>query len=193
MNEKMSRGKYIHQITDFNTNSDLERRVQYVEKHLEEKPTNTIRLDTIVINNTNNQIEFSADNDNKRNNVFCPKYNEYKSYLHKLQHGGFPLKDYAHINRVRTNLNAHNFAPVATSSINSVSAANMPTAGGVNTFGNSEKRVINIKTTVLQPFSPHHQYAVTGMSRFPNMKPNIYHPNNLMPTKFNLNLVLVNK
>ena len=176
----MIRGVYNYQLADLNP--EPKRTIQYVEKPIDDK--SMIRLDT-TINTSFNNCNANEQCEVKKKKVFCPKFNEYKSYLHKLQHGGFPQKDYSHINRV-TNI------PITQIVCSS------PTE---STVVNNEKRIINIKTTVLHPYPIQHQFnnGMSGMSgisnitRYPPLKANIYNSNSLIPTKFNLNLYLVSK
>ena len=87
--------------------------------------------------------------DHNEKKIHCPKFDEYKAYLYGLQHG-FPTKDY------------NNYVPPAKKS------------SGSKNGSKPEKRVFNIKPTVLQPYNnPYNAHST--LNRLSAMNNSLYH------------------
>ena len=125
----------------------IQQRIQYIGKKFDERlATNPRRCE----NQKNNKQLIDESLIEKQKNIYCPKYNQYKSYLHNLQHG-FPLKDYQSYkvpNNNRNNNNNNNNKNASNRSSNS--SIYSISLNSSDSFSNSS---INENTSTLPPQS----------------------------------------
>lgn len=182
---------------------NVERRIQCIDNSIDEKSlcaykTEKIKQQNAQIKPEQAHMNIEQINQEKNNVISCPKFDQYKAYLYKLQHG-FPIKDYSNykdpqiVKSVETRVDSR----ISNKSISNYNSLNIS-----NNNKNAEKRIINIKTTLLQPYNNYNPNTSfqNSLSRYSSMKNNLntthntsMFPTNLIPTKFNLNLVLVGK
>ena len=153
----------------------IQQRIQYIGKKFDERlATNPRRCE----NQKNNKQLIDESLIEKQKNIYCPKYNQYKSYLHNLQHG-FPLKDYQSYkvpnnNRNNNNNNNNNKNASNRSSNSSIYSISLNSS---DSFSNSS---INENTSTLPPQSQqqhhhHHHHQLQQLQQQPPSSQN-YNP-----------------
>jgi hypothetical protein len=143
----------------------IQQRIQYIGKKFDERlATNPRRCE----NQKNNKQLIDESLIEKQKNIYCPKYNQYKSYLHNLQHG-FPLKDYQSyktpINNRNNNNNNNNKNASNRSSNSSIYSISLNSS---DSFSSSS---INDNTSTLPPQSQQQQHHHLQLQQQPPPPP----------------------